>query len=518
MRTLVLTSLALPLAAGVAMADSTDMGVAASAPQEAGPGKLEAGVYMGGFISNYFHQFYDTSLYPMQGTRPELEQLSPELGARFAYFFNQYVGVEGEGELILTATKGTGDGAQIYGLGAQIIAQYPMRVTPFVDLGFDMMHLSSDMTVLGSDTDYPIHIGGGARFFVTPSVAIRADIRLLRGPSEQDPYTLNASYGEFNVGVSFVPGASHEVEAPPPDPDPDHDGVVGTADMCPSEPGGGNPDGCPTRDKDGDGIKDADDKCPEQAETVNGYEDTDGCPDTIPDSDNDGLNDTQDKCKDQPEDKDGFQDDDGCPDPDNDNDGLLDVKDKCPNVAGPVENSGCPDTDADKDGIVDRLDNCPDEAGTEANHGCKGKQLVVITKDQLKILDQVHFATGTAKLTRASNPLLDNIARVMQAHLEIWKVKVEGYTDNVGKADRNQKLSQDRAQSVVAYLVKKGVAPERLEAIGHGQDNPIDDNKTAKGRAANRRVEFNIVSEDAAAAPAAAPAPAPAGPVTAPKP
>jgi outer membrane protein OmpA-like peptidoglycan-associated protein len=502
MRTLVLTSLALPLAVGVAAADS-DLGVGAAAdvgpPSEAsapGPGTTEAGVFMGGFISNYFHQFYDTSLYPTQGTRPELSRVSPELGMRFAYFLNDYVGLEGEGMVILTSTKGTGDGAQIYGLGAQVIAQYPGRVTPFVDFGVDLLHISSDPMVLGSDTDYPLHVGGGLRVFVTPSVAIRAEGRLLRGPSEQDPYTLNASYGEFNVGVSFVPGAKKaEPARPVEDPDPDHDGVVGVADLCPSEAGGGNPDGCPTRDKDGDGVKDLDDKCPEQAETVNGFEDTDGCPDTIPDSDADGVNDTQDKCKDQAEDKDGFQDDDGCPDPDNDADGVTDAKDKCPNAAGPVENNGCQDTDGDKDGVVDRLDNCPDEVGTEANHGCKKKQLVVITKDQLKILDQVHFATGTAKLTRASNPLLDNIARVMLAHLEIWKVKVEGYTDNVGKAEKNQKLSEDRAKAVVAYLVKKGVAPERLEAIGHGQDSPIGDNKTSKGRAANRRVEFNIVSE-----------------------
>ena len=501
MRTLVLTSLALPLAVGVATADS-DLGVGAttdvatttetSAP---GPGTTEAGVFMGGFISNYFHQFYDVSLYP-NGNRPELTRVSPELGARFAYFLNGYVGVEAEGMVILTSTKGTGDGAQIYGLGAQVIAQYPGRVTPFVDFGVDLLHISSDPMVLGSDTDFPLHVGGGLRVFVTPSVAIRAEGRLLRGPSEQDPYTLNASYGEFNVGVSFVPGAGRaEPARPVEDPDPDHDGVVGVADLCPSEAGGGNPDGCPTRDKDGDSVKDLDDKCPEQAETVNGYEDTDGCPDAIPDTDSDGVNDTQDKCKDQAEDKDGFQDDDGCPEPDNDADGVTDGKDKCPNAAGPVENNGCQDTDGDKDGVVDRLDNCPDEVGTEANHGCKKKQLVVITKDQLKILDQVHFATGTAKLTRASNPLLDNIARVMLAHLEIWKVKVEGYTDNVGKAEKNQKLSEDRAKSVVAYLVKKGVAPERLEAIGHGQDNPIGDNKTSKGRQANRRVEFNIVSE-----------------------
>jgi outer membrane protein OmpA-like peptidoglycan-associated protein len=485
MRFFGLSLIAIPLVAGVAAAE----------PTEPGPGTTEAGVYMGGFISNYFHQFYDTSLYPAQGTRPNLERLSPELGARFAYFFSDYIGVEGEGELILTSTQGAGDSAQIYGLGAQVIAQYPGRVTPFVDLGVDLLHISSDMTVLGSDTDYPLHIGGGVRVFVTPSVALRADARLIRGPSEQDPYTLNASYGEFSLGVSFVPGHHVEVVVPPADPDPDHDGVIGAADACPNEPGNGNPDGCPTRDKDGDGITDDKDKCPDQAETINGYQDDDGCPDAIPDSDNDGINDLQDKCKDQPEDKDGFQDDDGCPDPDNDSDGILDTKDKCPNVSGPVENGGCPDTDADKDGVVDRLDNCPDEAGTEANHGCKAKQLVVITKDQLKILDQVHFVTGSAKLAKTSNTLLDNIARVMLAHLEIWKVKVEGYTDNVGKPDKNQKLSEDRAQSVVDYLVKKGVAPERLQAIGHGQDSPIGDNKTAKGREANRRVEFNIVNE-----------------------
>ena len=111
--------------------------------------------------------------------------------------------------------------------------------------------------------------------------------------------------------------------------------------------------------------------------------------------------------------------------------------------------------------------------------------------------------------------MLENIARVLTAHPEIAKVRVEGFTDNVGKADQNQKLSDARAASVVAFLVKEGIAAERLEAIGHGQDNPIADNKTAKGRATNRRVEFNI--PPAPLPPPPAP-PAPAGPVTAPMP
>jgi outer membrane protein OmpA-like peptidoglycan-associated protein len=107
----------------------------------------------------------------------------------------------------------------------------------------------------------------------------------------------------------------------------------------------------------------------------------------------------------------------------------------------------------------------------------------------------VKFVTGKSTLSPASNKLLDNIARVLLSHLEIWKVKVEGHTDNVGDAAKNMKLSQDRAQSVVNYLVKKGVAPERLEAVGHGDTKPIEDNSTKKGQAQNRRVEFNIVNE-----------------------
>jgi len=457
-----------------------------------GPSTMEAGVYVGGFISNYYHQFYDTAHMGMIRT---LNQVAPEFGARYAYFLHPNFGLEGEGAVALESTEDTGDSVTIYRLGIQAVLQYPARITPFIGAGVGLWHSTSD--ALGDSTHFPLHAGIGARFFATSSIALRADLRAYRGPSENAPYTLNASYGELTVGMSWIPNrASAEPARPKEDLDPDHDGVVGAADLCPNEYGT-NPDGCPNRDKDGDGIPDAKDKCPNEPETINGYQDEDGCPDTIPDSDGDGINDLVDKCPHEAEDKDGFQDADGCPDLDNDNDGVTDAKDKCPNVPGPVENDGCPDTDKDGDGVVDRLDNCPDEPGPAENHGCKKKQLVAITKNQLQILDQVHFQTGTAKLSPQSRPLLDNIARVLLAHVDIWKVKVEGHTDNVGTAERNMKLSQDRAQSVVDYLVKQGkIAPERLEAVGHGQEQPIGDNNNAKGREANRRVEFNIVQAD----------------------
>lgn len=493
-------TLAFAVSGGVAFAQdsaTTDELPPPTEEVELAPGNIEAGIFLGGFISNFYHQFYDPAT-ENEGVR-ELDRVSPAFGGRFAVFPNVNFGVEGEASVIMASTKMGGDSAQIYGLGAQAILQKPGRVTPYIGLGISLRHVSSDDSVLGSDTDFPIHASLGARFWLSKAVALRFDARFLRGPSypHDGSYALNASYGEFSLGVSFNPGSKKEavIVAPPPDPDPDKDGVVGGADLCPSENGGTNPDGCPTRDKDGDGIADASDKCVDQAETVNKWDDQDGCPDTIPDTDSDGYDDLADKCKDQAEDKDAFQDEDGCPDPDNDADGVLDGKDKCPGTTGPVENNGCPDTDGDGDGIVDRMDNCPEEKGTEKNHGCKQKQLVVLTKDQLKILDQVKFVTGSAKLSPASNKLLDNIARVLLAHLEIWKVRVEGHTDNVGDPAKNLKLSQDRAASVVAYLVKKGVAPERLEAQGFGDTKPIEDNTTAKGKAQNRRVEFNIVNE-----------------------
>ena len=245
-------------------------------------------------------------------------------------------------------------------------------------------------------------------------------------------------------------------------------------------------------DTDGDGIPDKVDKCPTEPEDKDGFQDADGCPD--PDNDNDGILDKDDKCPNEPEDKDGFEDEDGCPDPDNDKDGILDTDDKCPNEAGPKENGGCPDKDKDGDGVVDRLDKCPDQPGPADNDGCPKPKFIVVTKEKIELKQKVHFATNKSTIYPDSFPMLTEVAEVLKSRPEI-KVRIEGHTDSRGTLKHNMVLSQDRAESVKAFLVNHGVEPERMEARGFGPTQPIDDNRTSKGRENNRRTEFIITSQ-----------------------
>ncbi|MBZ0116605.1 MAG: OmpA family protein [Sandaracinaceae bacterium] len=280
--------------------------------------------------------------------------------------------------------------------------------------------------------------------------------------------------------------------------DRDGDGISDDADSCPDEPedadGFQDEDGCPDADNDADGILDTADQCRDVAETANDWQDDDGCPDEVPDRDGDGLLDNADRCADAVEDVDGFQDDDGCPDPDNDEDGLLDNVDRCPNEAGPAANRGCPDTDRDGDTVVDRLDNCPDEAGPPENRGCQEQQVVVLSSERIEILDRVYFATNRATILSRSHPLLMNVARVLNGHPEIERVVIEGHTDDRGRREHNLELSQQRAESVLRFLVERGgVAESRLTARGYGPDRPIVPGaRSAEDLARNRRVEFNI--------------------------
>jgi OOP family OmpA-OmpF porin len=252
-------------------------------------------------------------------------------------------------------------------------------------------------------------------------------------------------------------------------------------------------------DKDGDGIKDDVDECPTEPEDKDGFQDEDGCPD--PDNDADGIADANDKCPNDPEDKDKFEDDDGCPDLDNDQDGIVDKIDQCPDEAedkdGFEDDDGCPDCDNDKDGVPEcpeAKDKCPDQSAPGTIDGCPQKyQLIVVTQEKIELKQTVYFDTNKTTIKKVSFPLLDEVAQAMGDNPTI-SVRIEGHTDSQGTDARNLKLSQGRAESVRTYLVKKGVAADRMVAQGYGESVPIADNRTSAGRAQNRRVEFVITA------------------------
>ncbi|MEZ4814812.1 MAG: OmpA family protein [Bdellovibrionota bacterium] len=108
----------------------------------------------------------------------------------------------------------------------------------------------------------------------------------------------------------------------------------------------------------------------------------------------------------------------------------------------------------------------------------------------------IYFGNNSNVILEKSNATLDKLAADLNANPGLKKLAIEGYTDNVGNPDYNKALSQKRADSVKEYLSNKGVDGNRLTTEGMGPDSPIQDNATAAGRAANRRVEFRVVEVD----------------------
>ena len=286
---------------------------------------------------------------------------------------------------------------------------------------------------------------------------------------------LGVAYG--HTPPRCVAGGKHTPEQCP-ELDDDNDGVKNSLDTCQGQSGRVDAQGCPVKDSDGDGVFDPDDRCV----SVPGLAQFQGCPDT----DKDGIEDSADKCPQVP----GVAQFQGCPD--TDKDGFEDSVDACPAEPGIAELKGCPAKDTDGDTLPDHRDNCPTEAGPVDNQGCpvQEKQIVSIQKDRIEIKDKVYFDTNKTTIQKRSFKLLDQVAKVILEHPELEKVWIEGHTDERGSNLYNAELSQRRAESVREYLIKKGVAPQRLEARGMGRTLPVAPNTTEKGRAANRRVEF----------------------------
>jgi OOP family OmpA-OmpF porin len=418
--------------------------------------RFEFGLYAG---VHFFAEEHHLRLYS-----DDSKYLSPKdngaFGMRFGFNLNPHVALEIDGWWTPTRTRSlNADKAtdmSVFGYRLSLLVDFigkgPFR--PFATIGAGgMASVVKKEDILPNDSDPVLHVGVGAKYYIHPRVGLRFDAIIMSppafasnivsvgeeteggGPDFQLLGTVFFNFGEVAKPLKQV--IVKELPPPPPPADPDGDGVLGAADKCPNEAedkdGFEDEDGCPDPDNDKDGILDAQDKCPLKAENVNGIDDEDGCPEE--DTDGDGFLGSRDQCPDAPETKNGFQDQDGCPD-----------------------------------------------------------ELPPAVKKFTGVIEGIKFKTGSANILPGSFTILDRAVAVLKEYGDL-RMEIQGHTDNRGKAEYNKNLSQKRADAVRTYFITKGIAADRLTAVGYGLDKPIADNKTESGRATNRRTEFQLLMQ-----------------------
>lgn len=188
-----------------------------------------------------------------------------------------------------------------------------------------------------------------------------------------------------------------------------------------------------------------------------------------PDSDGDGLNDGQEVSS-------GADPNNG----DSDGDGLSDKDELLVYETNPLV------ADSDSGSIDDGVEV---ERGTNPNNPDDDGVLAIKNVGDAIVLEGILFPSGSARITSQSYPVLEKAYQTMIAYPDII-IEIQGHTDNTGSRSLNQRLSRSRAEAVRAYLIRQGIAPERLVAIGVGPDRPLTSNATRSGRALNRRIEF----------------------------
>jgi len=413
----------------------------------------EIGVFGGVMFPHPRLELFEPSFdLPEQGFVP-LRRFAPEVGGRVGYYFLRILGVEGEGGVMFGRTE-TDQSALLWGVRGQLVGQLPWwSVTPFVLAGVSGLGVASDRTALGNDVDLGFHFGAGVKVAINRTFGVRLDVRdnltARRGVGESVIHT-----PEVLLGLTLTLGRDRSEPTGPLDRD--GDGILDADDACVDTPGVVEYDGCPIPDTDGDGILDPDDKCVDTP----GVAAYDGCP--IPDTDGDGILDPDDKCVDTP----GVAEYDGCPIPDTDGDRILDPDDQC--VKEPETDNGYEDEDG-----------CPDEVP---------KKVETFTG----IIEGIYFDVGKATIKAKSRPKLDEAARVLKEYGAL-RIEVSGHTDDRGDDALNLQLSRDRAAAVKTYLVEAGIDEARIQTRGAGESEPIESNDTKKGRAKNRRIEFELV-------------------------
>ena len=290
---------------------------------------FEVGLFGGALFPSSNHAFQTT------GQHQKFDSPAPEIGARVAYFPLAFLGAEVEGMAAGTKTE-SGASADLWATRVHGIVQLPgHELIPFALIGGGLMGAGSNP--LGQDADKLFHFGAGAKLGLDDFLGLRLDLRdNLTQKNHAESGTLT-HHPEVTLGLTFTLDPTKKA-APPPapaPPDADNDGFPDANDKCPNEAGVA-PDGCPLpQDSDGDGVTDLRDACPNEAGLApTGCPDRDldhdcvpipadkcpdvaglpqdGCPD--PDPDHDGISGAADQCPDKPETMNGFEDSDGCPD------------------------------------------------------------------------------------------------------------------------------------------------------------------------------------------------------------
>lgn len=382
------------------------------------------------------------------------------------------------------------------GLGLRVGDTFARFIHPFI--GVD-----AGVAIRGNGPKPWWQASAGIEFMLTPRIGLGPFLR----------YSYETRVNDEPDRSGWLAGASFSFRTPWPQPvvaaapaDQDSDGVIDSDDQCPAQPQGANPDptrrGCPRGDQDSDGVWDHEDQCRTTAQGEHPDPARRGCPEG--DADGDTVLDSQDQCVNEAQGEHPDPARRGCPDADADSDGVFNAQDQCRDVPAGANpdpaRAGCPIPDRDGDTVLDPQDHCPDQAGAPSpdpnRNGCPG--LVSVTSTQIRITQQILFATNSDRILPASNALMQAIADALRASPQIRKVSVDGHTDDVGPDPRNLGLSERRARSVVAGLVQRGVEASRLEPHGFGETRPVQPITGLTGRplndarARNRRVEFNI--------------------------
>lgn len=353
-------------------------------------------------------------------------------GARLGHYFTERLSAE---VLVFKTDTEMENGGNLSALYPALAASYHFRFgkfMPFVQAGAGVLRLNPEGA--GATNDFAMHWGGGLKYFYKPDLLLRADVsHIIDTEIGKGTHDLLAV-----AGVSWLFGSSREEAKKVVEQvkqavaqDADKDGVTDDKDNCPGTPAGAKVDAS-------------------------------GCPVPV-DSDNDGVTDDKDKCAGTPA---GTKvDANGCPLPvDTDADGVTDDKDQCPGTPA---------------GTKVGATGCPEAAGE-------------VPADNW-VLKGVNFQSGSDVLTAPSLQVLDGAAAILQPRKSV-RIEVQGHTDSTGDAQKNLALSEKRAAAVKNYLVSKGVEADRLETKGYGSSVPVGDNATAEGRAANRRIEFKVLS------------------------